>query len=115
MVIAGNMLAFAGLAQVVDVWTGHSKDVLHRVHWRYKGKDKLRFQAVFTDQKGSRYVEDLEKMEDQGLLLPDALVRLLPFLIAARRRRSTSHDLFASLRGSPSDPAVMCCQCAILR
>ena len=74
MVIARNLFVFAGLAHVVDVWTGHSKDLLHRIHLRHGGKDDLQFRSVFMDQKGSRYVEDLEMLENQGLLLPDAIV-----------------------------------------
>ena len=65
MVIAGNILAFAGLAHVVDARTGHSKDLLHRLHLRDKRKDDLQVRVVFTDLKGSRYVEDLEMLENQ--------------------------------------------------
>merc|ERR1711904_555726 len=53
MVIARNVIAFAGLAQVADARTGHSKDLLHRANLNYKGKDILEFRAVFMDQKGS--------------------------------------------------------------
>ena len=74
MVIARRMLALAGLARMVDVWTGHSKDLLHRFHLRYKGKDNLQFRVVFMDYKGSRYVEDLEMLESQGLLLPNSIM-----------------------------------------
>ena len=68
------MIAFAGLAHVVDVWTGQSKDLLHRLHLRYRGKDNLKFRAIFADHKGSCYVEDLYVLEIQGLLLPGAMV-----------------------------------------
>ena len=37
VVIARSMIAFAGLAHVVDVWTGQSKDLLHRLRLRYRG------------------------------------------------------------------------------
>jgi len=72
VVIARNMVAFAGLAHVVDVWTGHSKDILHRLSARYGGR--LALGAVFMDQRGSRYDEDLEALERYGLLLPGAVV-----------------------------------------
>lgn len=49
MVIARNVLAFTGLANLVYVWTGHSKDLLHQLHLRYKCKDNLQFRAVFMD------------------------------------------------------------------
>lgn len=74
MVIARNVLAFAGLANVVDVWTGHSTDLLRQLHVRYTVKDNLQFRAVFMDQKGTRYIEDLEMLENQGLLLTGAVV-----------------------------------------
>lgn len=35
MVVVTNMLACAGLAHAVEVWTGHTKDLLHRLHVRY--------------------------------------------------------------------------------
>jgi len=72
MVIARNVTAFAGLAHVIDVWTGHSKDLLHRLSDRYDGRLKLC--AVFMDQKGSRYDEDLSALERLGLLKQGAIV-----------------------------------------
>ena len=74
VVIARNMLAFARLDHQVDVWTGHSSDLLHRLHLRYKEEGNIEFRAVFMDQRGSRYTQDLETLENQGLLLPDAIV-----------------------------------------
>lgn len=72
MVIARNIVAFAGLTHIVDVWTGHSKDLLHRLPARYHGK--LKFNAVFMDQRGSRYDEDLATLEKHDLLMPGAVV-----------------------------------------
>lgn len=66
VVIARNVIAFAGLGHMVDVWTGHSKDTLPRLAARYKGN--IRFRAVFMDQRGSRYEEDLDVLEGLGLL-----------------------------------------------
>ena len=50
-VIAGNMLASAGLGHVVDAWTGHSKDLLHRLHLRGKGKGDLLLRVAFADRR----------------------------------------------------------------
>eukprot|EP00747_Dinoflagellata_sp_TGD_P169728 gnl/TRDRNA2_/TRDRNA2_199494_c0_seq1.p1 gnl/TRDRNA2_/TRDRNA2_199494_c0~~gnl/TRDRNA2_/TRDRNA2_199494_c0_seq1.p1 ORF type:complete len:475 (+),score=57.73 gnl/TRDRNA2_/TRDRNA2_199494_c0_seq1:124-1548(+) len=74
VIISRNMLAFAGLSHRVDVWTGHSKDLLYRVHKRYLGKDTFPLRGVFMDHKGSRFAEDLSQMEKYGLLRPDAVV-----------------------------------------
>eukprot|EP00747_Dinoflagellata_sp_TGD_P072321 gnl/TRDRNA2_/TRDRNA2_157431_c2_seq1.p1 gnl/TRDRNA2_/TRDRNA2_157431_c2~~gnl/TRDRNA2_/TRDRNA2_157431_c2_seq1.p1 ORF type:complete len:587 (-),score=52.49 gnl/TRDRNA2_/TRDRNA2_157431_c2_seq1:102-1718(-) len=77
MIVARNVLAFAGLTGMVDVWTGHSKDLLYRMDRvpSYKGEsENLTFRAVFMDQKGSRYVDDLEMLEKQNLLVPGAVV-----------------------------------------
>eukprot|EP00746_Dinoflagellata_sp_MGD_P076337 gnl/MRDRNA2_/MRDRNA2_30746_c0_seq1.p1 gnl/MRDRNA2_/MRDRNA2_30746_c0~~gnl/MRDRNA2_/MRDRNA2_30746_c0_seq1.p1 ORF type:complete len:355 (+),score=66.14 gnl/MRDRNA2_/MRDRNA2_30746_c0_seq1:109-1173(+) len=74
MVIARNIIAFAGLDEVIDVWTGHSKDLLHRIHFCYKGYNRLRFQGIFKDASGAQYIEDVEELEDMGLTDKD-LVR----------------------------------------
>ena len=77
VIMARNMLAFAGLPHIVDeldVWTGQSRDLLQRLHWRYKGKDKIQFRVVFMDHKGSRFGGDLQVLENQGLLMPGAIV-----------------------------------------
>eukprot|EP00747_Dinoflagellata_sp_TGD_P143649 gnl/TRDRNA2_/TRDRNA2_176417_c6_seq5.p1 gnl/TRDRNA2_/TRDRNA2_176417_c6~~gnl/TRDRNA2_/TRDRNA2_176417_c6_seq5.p1 ORF type:complete len:302 (-),score=33.33 gnl/TRDRNA2_/TRDRNA2_176417_c6_seq5:112-1017(-) len=66
MIIARNMLAFAGLSDRVDVWTGHSKDLLHRLHLRYQSRQSVQFfQPTFTDKHGRRYVEDLTYLENE--------------------------------------------------
>lgn len=54
MVIARNMVAYAGMAHMIDIWTGHSKDVLPRLPQRYGGRHQFRLGGVFMDQKGSR-------------------------------------------------------------
>lgn len=74
VVIARNMVAFAGLAHYIDVWTGHSKDLLTRIPDRYGGVQKFRVGGVFMDQRGSRYDEDLATLERLGVLLPGAVV-----------------------------------------
>eukprot|EP00913_Durusdinium_trenchii_P001461 g1353.t1 len=72
MVIARNVVLHGGLAGTIDVWTGHSKDLLPRILKRYNGD--LKFGAAFMDQKGSRYQEDMLKMESEGLLHPGAVI-----------------------------------------
>lgn len=72
MIIARDVVLHGGLAGTIDVWTGHSKDLLPRILKRYGGE--LKFGAVFMDQKGSRYQEDMLKMESENLLHPGAVV-----------------------------------------
>lgn len=74
VVIARNMVAFAGLSHVIDVWTGHSKDLLTRLPDRYGGVDKFRVSGLFMDQRGSRYDEDLGTLERLGVLVPGTVV-----------------------------------------
>jgi len=74
VVIARNMVAFAGLAHRIDVWTGHSKDLLTRIPYRYGGPEKFKVGGVFMDQRGSRYDEDLKTLESLGILLPGCVV-----------------------------------------
>ncbi|CAE8614211.1 unnamed protein product [Polarella glacialis] len=60
MVVARNILAASGkAAAAVQVWTGHRKDLLPRWRQRECGS----FAAVFMDQRGSGYDEDLELLE----------------------------------------------------
>lgn len=73
MIIARNVIAFAGLDEVIDVWTGHSKDILHRIHHSYKGYNKLRFQGIFKDAEGNQYIEDVDELDDMGLTEKDML------------------------------------------
>lgn len=74
VVIARNVIAFAGMAHRIDVWTGHSKDLLTRIPDRYGGADKFKVSGVFMDQRGSRYNEDLQTMERLGILVPGCVV-----------------------------------------
>jgi len=70
-IIAKSMFALAGLAHVVDLWIGYSQVLLQRFHL-LGGEVQLR--CVYMDQKGSRFVEDLQSLEKQRILLPGALV-----------------------------------------
>jgi len=72
--IARSLIAFAGLAHVVDVCVGHSGDLLPRLRARYEGPPSLALRAAFFDQRGSRYDTDLQTLEHSGLLLPGALI-----------------------------------------
>ena len=74
VVIARNIVAFAGLCHTIDVWTGHSKDLLYRLPDRYGGREKFPIRAVFMDQKGSRFDEDLREIEKLGVLVPGAVI-----------------------------------------
>lgn len=74
VVVARNVIKHGGLEDTIDVWTGHSKDLLQRILTRYGGPGHLQFGAAFFDQKGSRYSEDMERMESEGLMRPGAVV-----------------------------------------
>lgn len=69
---AESVITYAGLAHRVDVWTGHSKDLLRRLPDRYP--EGLTFAAVFMDQCGSRFWADLEVLVHLGLLQPGAVI-----------------------------------------
>ena len=72
VVIAKNILALAGReADAVHVWTGHSQVLLPS--WCGEATAAL-FGAVFMDQRGSRYDEDLDVLERRGLLTSGAVV-----------------------------------------
>jgi len=73
VIVARNVLDFGGLSSQVDVWTGHSKDLLSRISNRYGGPGNLLYSVAFFDQKGSRYDEDLTTLEKLGLLYPGAV------------------------------------------
>jgi len=72
VLIARNVIAFAGLSQALTVLTGHSKDQLTRL---WKHRPTASFAAVFMDQRGSLFHRDLASLEERGLLqLPGAVV-----------------------------------------
>jgi len=65
VMVARNIVEFAGLAHAVDVRTGHSEDTLPELA-RVVGSTS--FDVVFFDQRGSRYTADLMVLEKAGLL-----------------------------------------------
>ncbi|CAJ1341882.1 unnamed protein product [Effrenium voratum] len=64
--IARCVLAQAGLAQKVRVWTGHSQRLLPRMKERLS--QTAGFDVIFMDRWGSQYPEDLEQIERLKLL-----------------------------------------------
>lgn len=77
VVVARNMIAFAGLNGRVEVWTGHSTNLVPRLadHRSNAGLDeRLPYSALFMDQKGSLFHKDLAALEDRGLLLVGATI-----------------------------------------
>lgn len=74
VVIARSVINFGGLTKWIDVWTGHSKDILPRLRMRYGNCQNLKYSAAFFDQKGSRYDEDLTALERLQLLKPGAVL-----------------------------------------
>ncbi|CAE8614970.1 unnamed protein product [Polarella glacialis] len=69
--IARSLIAFAGLAACVDVWTGHSKLLIPRLSKVVaSGHSSVRpcLNAIFMDRWGSQYDEDLALIQQHGLL-----------------------------------------------
>jgi len=77
-IIARTLVAFAGLAHCIDIWVGHSEDVLAQLRGCYGATGAAQqvpmFRAVFFDQRGSRYDRDLRDLEELHLLLPGCVV-----------------------------------------
>eukprot|EP00927_Polykrikos_kofoidii_P055020 TRINITY_DN49339_c0_g1_i1.p1 TRINITY_DN49339_c0_g1~~TRINITY_DN49339_c0_g1_i1.p1 ORF type:complete len:1127 (+),score=142.92 TRINITY_DN49339_c0_g1_i1:116-3496(+) len=69
--VSRSILELAGLGDVVQVWIGHSENLIPRLLPRF-GTGCVR--AIFFDQKGTRYHDDLELLEAGGLLANGALV-----------------------------------------
>jgi len=70
VVVARNLLALAGLSNRVDVWTGHSDRTLPWLA-RDRGTGNnccSKFGAVLMDRWGSQYPEDLDALEEGGLV-----------------------------------------------
>ncbi|CAE8585905.1 unnamed protein product [Polarella glacialis] len=77
MIVARNIVAMAGMSAFVEVWTGHSKASLPRLAGRRSSGGAFprpAFAAVFMDQRGSRYTEDLFLLHEHGLLRPGAVI-----------------------------------------
>jgi len=73
-VIARSILAYAGLAHVVDVRVGHSQDVLPHVGRDAATGEAQSFDLVFFDQRGSCYGADLAVLEQLGAIVPGTVV-----------------------------------------
>eukprot|EP00746_Dinoflagellata_sp_MGD_P090349 gnl/MRDRNA2_/MRDRNA2_35673_c0_seq1.p1 gnl/MRDRNA2_/MRDRNA2_35673_c0~~gnl/MRDRNA2_/MRDRNA2_35673_c0_seq1.p1 ORF type:complete len:275 (+),score=51.73 gnl/MRDRNA2_/MRDRNA2_35673_c0_seq1:634-1458(+) len=63
--IARSLIAFAGLSDFIEVWTGHSDDIIPRLA-RACGAEGIGF--VFMDQRGSRYHANLSALEQLAVL-----------------------------------------------
>ncbi|CAE8630449.1 unnamed protein product, partial [Polarella glacialis] len=75
VVIARNLIAFAGLGKEVSVWTGYSRELLPLLAAKYgRADDGGGFSFVFMDQRGSRYEEDLAALVRLNLLRPGAVI-----------------------------------------
>ncbi|CAK9098902.1 unnamed protein product [Durusdinium trenchii] len=66
-----NMLEYAGLSDVVDVWTGYSFDSIPHLLKTYGPRS---VDMVFMDQKGTRFHSDLALMEELDLLSDRAVI-----------------------------------------
>lgn len=72
--VAQNLTMHAGVAHQIDVWTGHSSDVLERLPSLYEAVGGLHVGVVFMDQCGSRFWEDLTTIVASGMLAPGAMI-----------------------------------------
>jgi len=68
VVIARNMIALSGLAQQLDVWTGHSRYLLPRLVEQHRHGKLQSFGAVLMDRWGTQYYEDFVVLDSSGLL-----------------------------------------------
>merc|ERR1712096_375110 len=75
-VIARNLIAFAGLSNRIEICIGHSELVLPHLaaRWTDMPTKSRVFGAIFMDQSGARYSEDLAALENLGFLQPGAIV-----------------------------------------
>eukprot|EP00933_Yihiella_yeosuensis_P031332 TRINITY_DN24890_c0_g1_i1.p1 TRINITY_DN24890_c0_g1~~TRINITY_DN24890_c0_g1_i1.p1 ORF type:complete len:434 (+),score=74.69 TRINITY_DN24890_c0_g1_i1:191-1303(+) len=73
-IVAINVIAYAGLSHRIDVLLGHSRELLPRMKPPLGQEGKANFSAVFMDQRGSRYDQDLKVLEQRGLLAPGAVI-----------------------------------------
>lgn len=79
--IARNFLAHAGLLHAVEVLVGYSEDVLPRAATRLRSRLRSRGEVrdgpvalLFFDQRGSKYVADIQTIEAHNLLCEGAVV-----------------------------------------
>lgn len=80
--IARNFLAHAGLLHAVEVLVGYSEDVLPRAAMHLRSRLRGRVEEVrdgpvallFFDQRGSKYVADIQTLEAHNLLCEGAVV-----------------------------------------
>ena len=68
MYLARKMVAFTGMAQIRDVWTGHSKYLLPRLAKRQEQGQRLRYGATYMDRWGSECHEDIATADRFSLL-----------------------------------------------
>lgn len=64
VVVARNVVLFAGLAQRLHVRTGHSRQLLERIAAQNRGASG--YSAVFMDRWGSQYHEDFAALDKLG-------------------------------------------------
>jgi len=73
--IARNVLAYAGLAHVVEVVVGHSEDTLPWLVSQLSIKfRRMPISFLFLDQRGSRYEADVATLEESGLLGTNGII-----------------------------------------
>lgn len=70
-VIARNTIEWAGLSDVVEIWCGHSENLIPRLRERLPDKS---IDILFFDQQGTKMHTDLERIRSMNLLSDKACV-----------------------------------------
>eukprot|EP00930_Biecheleria_cincta_P027880 TRINITY_DN19499_c0_g1_i1.p1 TRINITY_DN19499_c0_g1~~TRINITY_DN19499_c0_g1_i1.p1 ORF type:complete len:483 (-),score=59.24 TRINITY_DN19499_c0_g1_i1:467-1717(-) len=73
-IVARNMIALSGVANSLDVWTGHSKYLLPRLAKRQMRGQKLKYSALYMDRWGSEYHDDFAVLDSLRILERSALI-----------------------------------------
>lgn len=69
--IARNTIEWAGLTDVIEVWCGHSENLIHRLRRRFPDKS---IDILFFDQRGTTMQDDLWKLENYNLLSDECIL-----------------------------------------
>jgi len=69
--VSRSVLELSGLAHLVEIWIGHSEHLIPRLLQHF---GRACTSAIYFDQRGTRYHEDLELLEDFGILADGAFI-----------------------------------------
>eukprot|EP00931_Biecheleriopsis_adriatica_P085933 TRINITY_DN6069_c0_g1_i3.p1 TRINITY_DN6069_c0_g1~~TRINITY_DN6069_c0_g1_i3.p1 ORF type:complete len:984 (+),score=175.51 TRINITY_DN6069_c0_g1_i3:75-2954(+) len=69
--IARNTIEWAGLSDSIEVWAGHSENLIPRLHERLPEKS---IDILFFDQQGTKMHLDLQRIVDSNMLSDTAII-----------------------------------------